>query len=44
VWPDGEHFRVTDTEADVIVADDLGELVGRKNVKMKQIERNGERR
>ena len=36
VWPEsGEHFRVTQSEADVIVADDLGEWDGHKTVRMK---------
>jgi hypothetical protein len=43
VWPDGENFRVTVSEADEIVADDLGEWEGRKTVRMKPIERSGGR-
>jgi hypothetical protein len=43
VWPDGENFRVTKAEADVIVGDDLGEWDGRKTVRMKPIDRSGGR-
>jgi hypothetical protein len=43
VWPDGENFRVTQSDADVIVADDLGEWDGRKTVRMKPIDRSGGR-
>jgi hypothetical protein len=43
VWPDGENFRVTEAEADVIVGDDLGEWDGRKTVRMKPIDRSGGR-
>lgn len=43
VWPDGENFRVTNSEADEIVADDLGEWDGRKTVRMKPINRSGGR-
>jgi len=43
VWPDGESFRATESEADVIVADDLGEWDGRKTVRMKPIDRTGGR-
>ena len=43
VWPDGENFRVTEAEADVIVGDDLGEWDGRKTVRMKSIDRSGGR-
>ncbi len=44
VWPEsGEHFRVTQSEADVIVADDLGEWDGHKTVRMKAVDRSGGR-
>jgi hypothetical protein len=43
VWPDGENFRVTRQEADVIVADDLGDWDGRNTVRMKPINRTGGR-
>jgi len=43
VWPDGESFRVTQSDADVIVADDLGEWDGKKTVRMKPINRSGGR-
>jgi hypothetical protein len=43
VWPDGESFRVTESEADLIVADDLGEWEGRKTVRMKPVDRVGGR-
>ena len=43
VWPDGENFRVTVSEADAIVADDLGEWDGKKTVRMKPIDRTGGR-
>ena len=43
VWPDGENFRVTQAEADVIVADDLGEWDGRKTVCLKPVDRVGGR-
>lgn len=43
VWPNGENFRVTYAEADVIVADDLGEWDGRRTVRMKPINRTGGR-
>lgn len=41
VWPDGESFRVTVSEADSIVADDLGEWEGKKTVRMKPLDRAG---
>lgn len=43
VWPDGENFRVTQGEADVIVADDLGEWEGPRTVRLKPIDRTGGR-
>jgi len=43
VWPDGENFRVTQAEAEEIIADDLGDWDGRKTVRMKPIERTGGR-
>jgi hypothetical protein len=43
VWPDGEGFRVTVSEAEEIVADDLGEWDGKKTVRMKPINRSGGR-
>lgn len=43
VWPDGENFRVTVSEADEIVADDLGEWDGKKTVRLKPINRSGGR-
>jgi hypothetical protein len=43
VWPDGENFRVTQSEAEEIVTDDLGEWDGHKTVKMKPINRTGGR-
>ena len=43
VWPDGENFRVTQSEAEEIVADDLGEWDGRKTVRMKAVDRSGGR-
>ncbi len=43
VWPDGKSFRVTVSEADAIVADDLGEWEGRKTVRMKPVVRVGGR-
>ena len=43
VWPDGENFRVTISEAEQIVADDLGEWDGKKTVHMKPINRSGGR-
>jgi hypothetical protein len=43
VWPDGENFRVTISEAQEIVADDLGEWDGKKTVRMKPINRSGGR-
>ena len=43
VWPDGESFRCTISEADEIVVDDLGEWDGKKTVRMKPINRSGGR-
>ncbi len=43
VWPNGENFRVTVSEAEEIVADDLGEWAGSKRVRMKPINRSGGR-
>lgn len=43
VWADGENFRVTVSEAEQIVADDLGEWEGKKTVRMKPIDRCGGR-
>ena len=43
VWPDGENFRVTVSEAQQVVADDLGEWEGRKTVRLKPINRGGGR-
>lgn len=43
VWPDGDNFRVTVSEADAIVADDLGEWEGKRTVRMKPVDRVGGR-
>lgn len=43
VWPDGESFRVTVSEAEQIVADDLGEWDGHKTVRMSHHDRTGGR-
>jgi hypothetical protein len=44
VWPEnGESFRVTVSEAEQIVADDLGEWDGKKTVRMNHHDRTGGR-
>jgi hypothetical protein len=43
VWPDGESFRVTVSEAEQIVCDGLAEWDGRDALRMKPVNRSGGR-